>query len=239
MKKRVKSFIMAILMVFTILPTNFTSVGAESEFTICLDLHDIDESVLDSSKLNINIMNEDETEIDGIKYEIKKELTTNIYKVVISGFTGEKNYRIKIAYSGYLTYENLFKASTDMRYKDVTLIKDPFSSYDFKNLPDTMEMSAEETAIQTNIKPEEMDGFVQEFYSDNTDVATIDKSTGKILKISKPGKVTFRARLVNEESHSYKEISKSVTMEKISHSLIPVKGKEPKAEIYTKQDGSA
>ena len=81
---------MAILMVFTILPTNFTSVGAESEFTICLDLHDIDESVLDSSKLNINIMNEDENEIDGIKYEIKKKLTTNIYKVVISGFTDEK-----------------------------------------------------------------------------------------------------------------------------------------------------
>ena len=100
-------------------------------------------------------------------------------------------------------------------------------------------MSAEETSIQTNIKPEEMDGFVQEFYSDNTDVATVDKSTGKILKISKPGKVTFRARLVNEEAHSYKEISKPVTMEKFPIHSSPVEGKEPKDKIYTKQDGSA
>lgn len=239
MKKRVKSFIMAILMVFTILPTNFTSVGAESEFTICLDVHDLDESVFDSKMFNINVTNEDGTKVDGLTHDIGKNLEKNIYKIIISGFTDEKNYHIKIAYSGYLTYENLFKASTDMRYNDVTLLKDPFSSYDFKNLPDTMEMSAEETSIQTNIKPEEMDGFVQEFYSDNTDVATVDKSTGKILKISKPGKVTFRARLVNEEAHSYKEISKPVTMEKISHSLIPVEGKEPKDKIYTKQDGSA
>lgn len=238
MKKRVKSFIMAILMVFTILPTNFTSVGAESDCKIYLKVFDLEGFVLDSKKFNVDVTNEDGTVVDEITHDIE-ETGTNKYTIIFSGFTDEKNYRIKIAYSGYLTYENLFKASTDMRYKDVTLLKDPFSSYDFKNLPDTMEMSAEETSIQTNIKPEEMDGFVQEFYSDNTDVATVDKSTGKILKISKPGKVTFRARLVNEEAHSYKEISKSVTMEKISHSLIPVKGKEPKAEIYTKQDGSA
>lgn len=239
MEKRVKSFIMAILMVFTILPTNFTSVGAESDCKIYLKVYDLEGFVLDSKKFNVDVTNEDGTVVDEITHDIDKETGTNQYTIIFSGFTDEKNYRIKIAYSGYLTYENLFKSSTDMRYKDVTLLKDPFSSYDFNNLPDTMEMSAEETAIQTNIKPEEMDGFVQEFYSDNTDVATVDKSTGKILKISKPGKVTFRARLVNEEAHSYKEISKPVTMEKISHSLIPVKGKEPKAEIYTKQDGSA
>lgn len=239
MEKRVKSFIMAILMVFTILPTNFTSVGAESDCKIYLKVYDLEGFVLDSKKFNVDVTNEDGTVVDEITHNIDKETGTNQYTIIFSGFTDEKNYRIKIAYSGYLTYENLIKASTDIREKDVTLIKDPFSSYDFNNLPDTMKMSAEETAIQTNIKPEEMDGFVQEFYSDNTDVATVDKSTGKILKISKPGKVTFRARLVNEEAHSYKEISKPVTMEKISHSLIPVEGKEPKDKIYTKQDGSA
>ncbi|MEE1034155.1 MAG: hypothetical protein U0L06_06295, partial [Agathobacter sp.] len=239
MKKRIKSFIMAILMVFTILPTNFTIVGAESDFKICLKVHDLEDSVLDSNKFNVNVTNEDGVVVDEITYDIGKVLNINKYKLELSGFKDEKSYSVKIFYSGYLTYENTFIASTDKEYNDVTLIKDPFSSYDFNNLPDTMEMSAEETSIQTNIKPEEMDGFVQEFYSDNTDVATVDKSTGKILKISKPGKVTFRARLVNEEAHSYKEISKSVTMEKISHSLIPVNGKEPKAEIYTKQDGSA
>lgn len=239
MKKRVNSFIMTILMVLTILPTNFITVGAESDCKIYLKVYNLEESVLDSKKFNVDVTNEDETIVDSIKCGIDKEVKTNKYKIELSGFIGEKNYRVRISYSGYLIYENLFKPTISEDYTDVTLLKDPFSSYDFKNLPDTMEMSAEETAIQTNIKPEEMDGFVQEFYSDNTDVATVDKSTGKILKISKPGKVTFRARLVNEEAHSYKEISKPVTMEKISHSLIPVKGKEPKAEIYTKQDGSA
>ena len=239
MKKRVNSFIMTILMVLTILPTNFITVGAESDCKIYLKVYNLEESVLDSKKFNVDVTNEDETIVDSIKCGIDKEVKTNKYKIELSGFIGEKNYRVRISYSGYLIYENLFKPTISEDYTDVTLIKDPFSSYDFKNLPDTMEMSAEETSIQTNIKPEEMDGFVQEFYSDNTDVATIDKSTGKILKISKPGKVTFRARLVNEEAHSYKEISKPVTMEKISHSLIPVEGKEPKDKIYTKQDGSA
>lgn len=239
MKKRVKSFIMAILMLFTILPTNFTTVGAESEYKIYLDIHEVNGTLLDSKKFDIDVMTEAGTSVDGIEHKIVKETDTNIYKTEFSGFIDEKNYRVRISYSGYLVYENLFKPTISENFTDVTLIKDPFSSYDFNNLPDTMEMSAEETSIQTNIKPEEMDGFVQEFYSDNTDVATVDKSTGKILKISKPGKVTFRARLVNEEAHSYKEILKPVTMEKISHSLIPVKGKEPKAEIYTKQDGSA
>ena len=239
MKKRVNSFIMTILMVLTILPTNFITVGAESDCKIYLKVYNLEESVLDSKKFNVDVTNEDETIVDSIKCGIDKEVKTNKYKIELSGFIGEKNYRVRISYSGYLIYENLFKPTISEDYTDVTLIKDPFSSYDFKNLSDTMEMSAEETSIQTNIKPEEMDGFVQEFYSDNTDVATIDKSTGKILKISKPGKVTFRARLVNEEAHSYKEISKPVTMEKISHSLIPVEGKEPKDKIYTKQDGSA
>ncbi len=239
MKKRVKSFIMAILMVLTILPTNYTTVEAEENVAIYLKLFDTDESIIDTDKLGIEVTNDDGTKIEKIVFDITKDATKNKYSIAIKGVNLGEKYRVRIIYKGYLAYENNHMPTLVEYYTDVTLIKDPFSSYDFNNLPDTMEMSAEETSIQTNIKPEEMDGFVQEFYSDNTDVATVDKSTGKILKISKPGKVTFRARLVNEEAHSYKEISKPVTMEKISHSLIPVKGKEPKAEIYTKQDGSA
>ena len=172
MKKRVKSFIMAILMLFTILPTNFTTVGAESEYKIYLDIHEVNGTLLDSKKFDIDVMTEAGTSVDGIEHKIVKETDTNIYKTEFSGFIDEKNYRVRISYSGYLVYENLFKPTISENFTDVTLIKDPFSSYDFNNLPDTMEMSAEETSIQTNIKPEEMDGFVQEFYSDNTDVAT-------------------------------------------------------------------
>ena len=240
MKKRVKSFIMAILMLFTILPTNFTTVEADLEdLEINIYILDKNKDAINTEKVTIEAYDNKNNRIDTVKYEIKKDPRGNLYNAEIKGFSLEDYYTLIIKCEGYLIYENIFKATTDKEYNDVTLLKDPFSSYDFKNLPDTMEMSAEETSIQTNIKPEEMDGFVQEFYSDNTDVATIDKSTGKILKISKPGKVTFRARLVNEEAHSYKEISKPVTMEKISHSLIPVEGKEPKDKIYTKQDGSA
>ena len=83
MKKRVKSFIMAILMVFTILPTNFTSVGAESEFTICLDVHDLDESVFDSKMFNINVTNEDGTKVDGLTHDIGKNLEKNIENQIL------------------------------------------------------------------------------------------------------------------------------------------------------------
>ena len=129
MKKRVKSFIMAILMVFTILPVDFTTIGAESDYKIYLYVHDSEGSIFDSDKFILNVTSEDETEDRGdVRYDIDKETGENIYRIIFSGFTDEKNYRIKIAYSGYLTYENLFKSSTDMKYKDVTLLKDPFSS---------------------------------------------------------------------------------------------------------------
>ena len=61
MEKRVKSFIMAILMVFTILPTNFTSVGAESDCKIYLKVYDLEGFVLDSKKFNVDVTNEDGT----------------------------------------------------------------------------------------------------------------------------------------------------------------------------------
>mgnify|MGYP004611998815 CR=1 FL=1 len=73
MKKRVKSFIMAILMVLTILPTNYTTVEAEENVAIYLKLFDTDESIIDTDKLGIEVTNDDGTKImdylDVEKYE--------------------------------------------------------------------------------------------------------------------------------------------------------------------------
>ena len=66
MKKRVNSFIMTILMVLTILPTNFITVGAESDCKIYLKVYNLEESVLDSKKFNVDVTNEDETIVDSI-----------------------------------------------------------------------------------------------------------------------------------------------------------------------------
>lgn len=90
MEKRVKSFIMAILMVFTILPTNFTSVGAESDCKIYLKVYDLEGFVLDSKKFNVDVTNEDGTVVDEITHNIDKETGTNQYTIIFSGFTDEK-----------------------------------------------------------------------------------------------------------------------------------------------------
>ena len=67
MKKRVKSFIMAILMVLTILPTNYTTVEAEENVAIYLKLFDTDESIIDTDKLGIEVTNDDGTKKGRIK----------------------------------------------------------------------------------------------------------------------------------------------------------------------------
>ena len=60
MKKRVKSLLLAILMVFTILPSNFMSVEAESiRGLIYLKTEDEFDFVFDPEKINVRIYNSD------------------------------------------------------------------------------------------------------------------------------------------------------------------------------------
>ena len=72
MKRRVKSFLLAILMVFTILPSNFMSVEAESiRGLIYLKTEDEFDFVFDPEKINVTVDENNVLKIEGTN-EIKK-----------------------------------------------------------------------------------------------------------------------------------------------------------------------
>ena len=159
MKRRVKSFLLAILMVFTILPTNFTTVEADNkDIQIIVDNNTGD--FLDKKDLKIQLSSEE--------YDVSSEKIICNYdkdrKIVIEVSDLEETtpYTIKISYDGYLKYETTFipqKIKDDM---EVTLIKDPFSTYDFSNMPSALELRQSGLAIETYTEPKKPDGFYRQ-----------------------------------------------------------------------------
>ena len=241
MKKRVKSLLLAILMVFTILPSNFMSVEAESiRGLIYLKTEDEFDFVFDPEKINVRIYNSDNKIIE--KLDLKKYKVRNENYIEIRDLDCTETYKVVINYENYLSYENSYIADTnDENYHQITLEKDTFTTYAFSSdTPDSWRLNESTPYISTNISSDALDGFSQTFYSNDKSIADVDNS-GRV-SINKAGNVTFTARLYKEQPDGgtvYKEISKNIEMKKISHSLVPVEGKEYKKVIYTKQDGSA
>ena len=240
MKRRVKSFLLAILMVFTILPTNFTTVEADNKDIQIIIASNIGES-LDKKDLKIQLFsNDSEISSENIKCDYNYELEKNVVKA--SNLEETTPYTLKISYAGYLKYETTFipqKIKDDM---EVTLIKDPFSIYDFSNIPSTLELRQSGLAIETYTEPKKPDGFSEDISSSNTDVADIKDG---VLNLKSAGNTTITACLSKElkkpdgtsNGKVYKLVSKDVTVKKNSHNLV-VKSGTPDAEIYTKQDGT-
>ncbi|MFR2033362.1 MAG: Ig-like domain repeat protein [Agathobacter sp.] len=240
MKRRVKSFLLAILMVFTILPTNFNIIGAENRDVKIVVYNDKNE-LFEEDQLAITIT-------DG-KEKVKNENINCRYdddykKALIDVRDLEETtpYTLKISYDGYLEYETTFipqKIKDDM---DVTLIKDPFSTYDFSNMPSALELRQSGLTIETCMVPQKPDGFSEDISSSNTDVADIKDG---VLNLKSAGNTTITACLSKElkkpdgtsNGKVYKLVSKDVTVKKNSHNLV-VKSGTPDAEIYTKQDGT-
>ena len=239
MKRRVKSFLLAILMVFTILPTNFTTVEAESyRVKIVVDSNIGD--FLDKKDLKIQLFDE-EYDVSGENIICNYDKDRKIV-IEVSELEETTPYTLKISYAGYLEYETTFipkKIKDDM---EVTLIKDPFSIYDFSNIPSTLELRQSGLAIETYTEPKKPDGFSEDISSSNTDVAEIKDG---VLNLKSAGNTTITACLSKElkkpdgtsNGKVYKMVSKDVTVKKNSHNLV-VKSGTPGAEIYTKQDGT-
>ena len=236
MKRRVKSLLLAILMVFTILPSNFTTVEAVDDAGIHLRIANNDGIELTDGKVKISVQNNDSALVSN-SY-ISEE---NVIYSDISKLENANNYRIDISYEGYLIYEKEFTASKRIEYQEITLEKDTFTTYAFSSdTLDSWRLNESTPYISTNISSDALAGFSQTFYSSDKSIADVDNS-GRV-SINKAGNVTFTARLYKKQPDGgtvYKEISKSIEMKKISHSLVPVEGKEYKKVIYTKQDGSA
>ena len=240
MKRRVKSFLLAILMVFTILPTNFTTVEADNKDIQIIIASNIGES-LDKKDLKIQLFsNDSEISSENIKCDYNYELEKNVVKA--SNLEETTPYTIKISYAGYLEYETTFipqKIKDDM---EVTLIKDPFSTYDFSNMPSALELRQSGLAIETYTEPKKPDGFSEDISSSNTDVAEIKDG---VLNLKSAGNTTITACLSKEVKNPdgtlngkvYKLVSKDVTVKKNSHKLVVESG-TPDTEIYTKQDGT-
>ena len=240
MKRRVKSFLLAILMVFTILPTNFTTVEADNKDIQIIVASNIGES-LDKKDLKIQLFSDDsEISSENIKSDYNYELRKNVIKV--GGLEYSTEYTLKISYAGYLEYENQFIPEEIEEKMEVTLIKDPFSRYDFSNIPSTLELRQSGLAIETYIEPKKPDGFSEDISSSNTDVADIKDG---VLNLKSAGNTTITACLSKElkkpdgtlNGKVYKLISKDVTIKKNSHKLV-VKSGTPDTEIYTKQNGT-
>lgn len=240
MKKRVKSLLLAILMVFTILPSQL-NVGAEDDDVgIYLKILDTKEESFDAKKIKLSVYDSANHKIEEVKYNLYKSYDGNI--IDINNLIYGEKYKIIIGYDSYLNYKNSLEA--DYRggeYQEITLEKDTFTTYAFSSdTPDSWRLNESTPYISTNISSDALAGFSQTFYSSDKSIADVDNS-GRV-SINKAGNVTFTARLYKEQPDGgtvYKEISKSIEMKKISHSLVPVEGKEYKKVIYTKQDGSA
>ena len=82
MKRRVKSFLLAILMVFTILPTNFTTAEAENS-DIRIWINSDDGERLESDKINISLLYENHI-IDDVRIGCKYNSDENKNEVDIS-----------------------------------------------------------------------------------------------------------------------------------------------------------
>ena len=95
MKRRVKSFLLAILMVFTILPTNFTTVEADNKDIQIIIASNIGES-LDKKDLKIQLFsNDSEISSENIKCDYNYELEKNVVKA--SNLEETTPYTLKIS----------------------------------------------------------------------------------------------------------------------------------------------
>lgn len=229
MKRRVKSLLLAILMVFTILPSNFTTVEAVDDAGIHLRIANNDGIELTDGKVKISVQNNDSALVSN-SY-ISEE---NVIYSDISKLENANNYRIDISYEGYLIYEKEFTASKRIEYQEITLEKDTFTTYAFSSdTLDSWRLNESTPYISTNISSDALAGFSQTFYSSDKSIADVDNS-GRV-SINKAGNVTFTARLYKKQPDGgtvYKEISKSIEMKKISHSLVPVEEKSTKGDLY-------
>ena len=238
MKKRVKSLLLAILMVFTILPTNFTTVEAENDIVKIQVGSDCAEKLV-NDRIDI-LIEANDTEIERDK--INKEAVDGKILVNISDLEETTPYTLKISYDGYLEYENQFIPEEIEEKMEVTLIKDPFSTYDFSNMPSALELRQSGLTIETYTEPKKPDGFSEDISSSNTDVAEIKDG---VLNLKSAGNTTITACLSKEVKNPdgtlngkvYKLVSKDVTVKKNSHKLVVESG-TPDTEIYTKQDGT-
>ena len=159
--------------------------------------------------------------------KINKEAVDGKILVNISDLEETTPYTLKISYAGYLEYETTFipkKVKDDM---EVTLIKDPFSIYDFSNIPSTLELRQSGLAIETYTEPKKPDGFSEDISSSNTDVADIKDG---VLNLKSAGNTTITACLSKElkkpdgtsNGKVYKLVSKDVTVKKNSHNLVEI-----------------
>ena len=127
MKKRVNSFIMTILMVLTILPTNFITVGAESDCKIYLKVYNLEESVLDSKKFNVDVTNEDET----IKYALQEletdedTIRSQVYEYGHIGFSPNPDVKDTDQFFQAMVDIGYSEGNVDMKdYIDPTVFED-------------------------------------------------------------------------------------------------------------------
>ena len=81
MKKRVKSLLLAILMVFTILPSQL-NVGAEDDDVgIYLKILDTKEESFDAKKIKLSVYDSANHKIEEVKYNLYKSYDGNIIDI--------------------------------------------------------------------------------------------------------------------------------------------------------------
>ena len=176
MKKRVKSLLLAILMVFTILPSQL-NVGAEDDDVgIYLKILDTKEESFDAKKIKLSVYDSANHKIEEVKYNLYKSYDGNI--IDINNLIYGEKYKIIIGYDSYLNYKNALEA--DYRggeYQEITLEKDTFTTYAFSSdTPDSWRLNESTPYISTNISSDALAGFSQTFYSSDKSIADVDST---------------------------------------------------------------
>ena len=94
MKKRVKSLLLAILMVFTILPSNFTPVEAQDlDGKIYLKIVDTSEEIYDKNKIKITILNDRNEIVSDVNINMDKVDDINL--IDVTNLIWKRKYRQK------------------------------------------------------------------------------------------------------------------------------------------------
>lgn len=224
MKKRITAFFMALLMVLTILPVNFTIVEA-NDANRAIYLKVIGEQDWESTDdVSIIVKNSlgEVIDNDAINKEIDEAATvaddlSNSFNGINVAITGLKDgtYTIDIASDGYLSWKkdlSTVEESNSPVYEEITMAQDVYTDYDFSN--DFSNWKVKDTKTLTVVNSQNK---LVQYASSDSDIASVDETTG-VVTINKAGTVSFSATLTDGDN--YKTITQSdVVIEKLDQHL--------------------
>lgn len=230
MRKRMMAFLMALLMVVTILPANFTIVEAnDTNGAIYLKVT----GASDWNKAgDIKVTVTDST---GKEVEQKFVKTKVVEAQTDSGNTGlakDNKYFVDISSDGYLFWKKectAVEASGSAAYTEVAMVPDTYKEFAFSTdfngwKLDTTQKLAVNGAGNNSVK----------YASSDQKIAYVDGNTG-VVTIRKAGKVSFTATL--SVGDSYKTITQSdVVIAKLEQTLSFT---DTKAEVYVGDEVAA